>query len=170
MRMWMINPKVMCRKHLLGEHVELHMFVGHLSNVKSVKGYLKNNLLEPRSIEWRHEQLVEEMLRRGYNHNSPLDLSDALVYYPLEVQDHKINIIASLKELLSRCEECKANIDVIFNNCSEHLFRAPDQGMNENCRAVRLIHNPSGVKFDSVNFQTVSENRWHVKLQAVQML
>ena len=23
MRMWMVNPKIMCRKHLLGEHVEL---------------------------------------------------------------------------------------------------------------------------------------------------
>ena len=25
MRMWMVNPKMMCNKHLLGEHVELHL-------------------------------------------------------------------------------------------------------------------------------------------------
>lgn len=30
MRMWVVNPKILCRKHLLGEHVELHMATGHL--------------------------------------------------------------------------------------------------------------------------------------------
>jgi hypothetical protein len=30
MRMWMVPPKVMCRKHLLGEHVEIHMLAGSL--------------------------------------------------------------------------------------------------------------------------------------------
>ena len=30
MRMWMVNPGFMCNKHLLGEHVECHMLVGHL--------------------------------------------------------------------------------------------------------------------------------------------
>jgi len=28
MRMWMLNPKALCRKHLMGEHVEIHMLVG----------------------------------------------------------------------------------------------------------------------------------------------
>ena len=27
MRMWMINPKLMCDQHLLGEHGELHKFI-----------------------------------------------------------------------------------------------------------------------------------------------
>ena len=28
MRMWGVDPKQMCRQHLLGEHVELHMQAG----------------------------------------------------------------------------------------------------------------------------------------------
>ena len=27
MRMWMIDPTLLCRKHLLGEHGELHKFI-----------------------------------------------------------------------------------------------------------------------------------------------
>lgn len=44
MRMWMVPPRHMCRKHLLGEHVELHMFVGSIKNGVRVEGYLANNL------------------------------------------------------------------------------------------------------------------------------
>jgi len=29
--MWMTPPAGMCRKHLLGEHVELHMLLGQLA-------------------------------------------------------------------------------------------------------------------------------------------
>jgi len=61
MRMWMVNPKIMCRQHLLGEHVEIHMFVGTLSRGKSVKGYLEKGLLEVHNLYWRHEELVEEI-------------------------------------------------------------------------------------------------------------
>lgn len=32
MRMWMVDPKIMCRKHLLGEHLELHMLAGCINN------------------------------------------------------------------------------------------------------------------------------------------
>ena len=28
MRMWNVDVTKMCNKHLLGEHVEMHMFVG----------------------------------------------------------------------------------------------------------------------------------------------
>ena len=61
MRMWMVNPKIMCRQHLLGEHVEIHMFVGTLSRGKSVKGYLEKGLLEAHNLYWRHEEPVEEI-------------------------------------------------------------------------------------------------------------
>ena len=40
MRMWMVNPEILCRKHLLGEHVELHMLVGWIIKGKSIQGYL----------------------------------------------------------------------------------------------------------------------------------
>lgn len=61
MRMWMVNPRIMCRQHLLGEHVEIHMFIGTLNRKKSVKGYLEKGLLEIHNLYARHEILVEEM-------------------------------------------------------------------------------------------------------------
>ena len=73
MRMWMVDPRVMCRQHLLGEHVEIHMFVGAISRGKSVKGYLEKGLLEVHNMYARHEELMEEMKRRGYNHSSDID-------------------------------------------------------------------------------------------------
>ena len=36
MRMWLVPPSHMCRKHLLGEHVELHMLLGTLKKGKSI--------------------------------------------------------------------------------------------------------------------------------------
>ena len=72
MRMWMIDPKKMCDQHLLGEHVELHMLVGSIKKGISLNGYVRNGLIEPKSIIKRHEQLAKEMKRRGMNHRSPL--------------------------------------------------------------------------------------------------
>lgn len=54
----------MCRQHLLGEHVEIHMFVGAISRRQSVKGYVQKDLLEVHSLYFRHRELVEEMKRR----------------------------------------------------------------------------------------------------------
>ncbi|MFA5166234.1 MAG: pyrimidine dimer DNA glycosylase/endonuclease V [Candidatus Paceibacterota bacterium] len=76
MRIWDVNPKYLCPKHLLGEHRELHAIWTILTKNKS--GYAKH----PETLRWkgklkalfvRHELLDREMARRGYNHNSPLD-------------------------------------------------------------------------------------------------
>lgn len=57
----MINPKTMCRKHRLGEHVECHMFVGTIRRGRNVRGYLQKGLLEIHNIQKRHDELAEEM-------------------------------------------------------------------------------------------------------------
>ena len=76
MRIWDVNPARLCRQHLLGEHRELHglwniLVLGH-------RGYAAH----PETRRWigklpalraRHEQLVAEMVGRGYTHRSPLD-------------------------------------------------------------------------------------------------
>lgn len=76
MRIWDINPRCLCREHLLGEHRELHAIWTIL--VENKKGYAKH----PETLRWRgklkalylrHELLVKEMLRRGYSHHSALD-------------------------------------------------------------------------------------------------
>jgi hypothetical protein len=40
MRMWMVWPELMCRKHLLGEHVEIHMLLGALNKGHRVQGFI----------------------------------------------------------------------------------------------------------------------------------
>ena len=101
--MWDVDPNKLCRKHLLGEHVEMHMFAGTIRKGISIAGYIKNGLVNPFMITIRHDQLAEEMKKRGYNHQSDLDFSS----YGLELIP--IDIEANGKELTRRCPECKNN-------------------------------------------------------------
>lgn len=107
MRMWMTPPETMCRKHLLGEHVELHMLVGTINKGISIEGFLTKNLLEPESLYERHDALAAEMNRRGYEHKSPLR---AVRFSTLTSRQYKVKINrpASLAELHRRCLECLA--------------------------------------------------------------
>jgi hypothetical protein len=98
-RMWMVDPKVMCTQHLLGEHVECHMFVGTILKGTQLTGYLDNRLLETHNLRARHDELADEMTRRGMNHKSPL-LDFEIEPKGLVCRDK------SLKDLLSRCERC----------------------------------------------------------------
>lgn len=110
MRMWMVNPEILCRKHLLGEHVEMHMFIGHLKKKRGISGYLKNNCLEPRSIFQRHEDLVKEMLKRGYKHKSSMSEEDCsiILELPEYCQYWEINRAENEMNLLKRCLGCYA--------------------------------------------------------------
>jgi hypothetical protein len=75
MRIWDIDPKRLCRNHLLGEHAELHATWAVLT--KNRKGYSHH----PEVLRWRgklrglygrHEKLICEITCRGYAHKSPL--------------------------------------------------------------------------------------------------
>ena len=72
MRMWNVDPKYMCRQHLLGEHVEMHMFVGIIIKGTSLEGYIRGGLVEVHNIRKRHDELVAEMEKRGFKHHSPI--------------------------------------------------------------------------------------------------
>jgi hypothetical protein len=76
MRIWDIEPEKLCDRHLLAEHAELHGLWNTLTQHK--KGYENH----PETRRWRgklralfsrHRKLLEEMKRRGFNHNSPLN-------------------------------------------------------------------------------------------------
>lgn len=76
MRIWDIPTTQLCRQHLLGEHRELHAMWTILTTDK--KGYRKH----PETLRWehklaalynRHEEEVQEIEKRNYNHQSPLD-------------------------------------------------------------------------------------------------
>ena len=103
MRMWMVNPKFLCRQHLLGEHQETHSFVGCIKKGTSLKGYVKNGLIEVHNLKERHQQLAQEMLERGYNHQSPLPEFEA---YECGI----INKEENMNELRKRCPECQKRI------------------------------------------------------------
>lgn len=100
MRIWDLPPSVLCRKHLLGEHRELHSIWTVLTQNK--KGYSHH----PETIRWigklkalakRHEALVKEMQKRGYQHHSDLDMSLATGD---AIQKTFIHTIEEQKEIL----------------------------------------------------------------------
>ncbi|HJU33896.1 MAG TPA: pyrimidine dimer DNA glycosylase/endonuclease V [Nitrososphaera sp.] len=75
MRVWDIEAEILCNNHLLGEHREIHAIWKILTENK--KGYSHH----PETIRWkgklvalytRHETVIVEMLKRGFNHKSPL--------------------------------------------------------------------------------------------------
>ena len=105
MRMWLVPPKIMCDQHLLGEHFEMHMFVGTILKKKSIKGYLDNGLIEVPMLKFRHNELVEEMMLRGMKHNSPLDK------FLYKGRMGHISREKSKKELLDRCESCRKKME-----------------------------------------------------------
>ena len=98
----MVNPRIMCRQHLLGEHAEIHMFIGTINRKKSVKGYLQKGLLEVHNLFSRHNELVEEMKRRGYRHRSEIEEE-----WKTAIRAGFIDRKRNLEELVNRCSECK---------------------------------------------------------------
>ncbi len=80
MRIWDISPEKLCSKHLVAEHGELHSLWSVIINKK--KGFSKH----PETLRWkgklkalflRHEALVKEMKKRGYQHKSSLNQKQA---------------------------------------------------------------------------------------------
>jgi len=108
MRMWMVPPGRLCRRHLLGEHVELHMLAGAIGQGRSLAGYLANGLIEPAAIAARHAALVREMRARGYCHASD-DLSGLarLARHPDAVRRARVDPRAAWRDLAARCPACR---------------------------------------------------------------
>jgi Pyrimidine dimer DNA glycosylase len=107
LRIWDVEPTLLCRQHLLGEHRELHGLWNILvreEQGRETSGYANH----PETRRWegrlkalfaRHEALVAEMTRRGYRHNSPLDPTRAT---GKAVQDRFVDPIGRQYDLLRR--------------------------------------------------------------------
>lgn len=112
MRMWGINPKLLCRQHLLGEHNEIHKhrhnFVKKHSIAKRISPIVQ---IEPENMKLRHDEIVEEMINRGYNHNSSYEQPDVSYLKP-EERFAKINIATSITDLWDRCPECRKKLKI----------------------------------------------------------
>ena len=100
MRMWGVNPKLMCNQHLLGEHLEMHMFAGCITKGKKIDGYVSGKLVVIEKISQRHDELVAEMKARNMNHRSPLLLSTDRIGGVIDIKENE-------EELGRRCSECR---------------------------------------------------------------
>lgn len=86
----------------MGEHRELHAMWVVITEKK--KGYS----LHPETLRWknklramyaRHEELVNEMTKRGYNHNSPLDKRKAT---GKSIQDEYVDAPSQQRQILRK--------------------------------------------------------------------
>lgn len=102
--MWCIDPKLLCRQHLLGEHNELHKLVGSIQAGHSIDGYVEREQVDTSRIQQRHDELAAELERRGYRHDSPLSYDDAL-------EQGTVDSDANREELRQRCARCAERID-----------------------------------------------------------
>lgn len=101
MRMWNIDTTKLCRKHLLGEHVEMHMFKGSIEKGHSIEGFIKNKLVNVGQIKKRHDEITKELFRRGFNHKSPMGLfNEGTTCNVIDVDFNK-------QDLMRRCEHCR---------------------------------------------------------------
>lgn len=104
MRIWDISPKLLCRKHLLAEHRELHGLWNILTKHNGTGGYSRH----PETLRWvgkekalylRHQKLIVEFKRRNYRHNTPLEKELAT---GKEKQDFLLNTLLEQREILEK--------------------------------------------------------------------
>lgn len=114
MRVWDVETRYLCRKHLLAEHRELHGLWNILTKHGGVGGYARH----PETLRWvgkeqalflRHEALVTEFGLRGYKHATPLDETLAI---GSAVQDAFVNTPEEQMELL-RNKPCDCPLEEV---------------------------------------------------------
>jgi len=111
--MWMIPPNQLCNKHLLGEHGEIHKHRHNFVKQHNITGRIIPVVqIEPTAMKRRHDELADEMLRRGMNHKSPFEQPD-ISYLRTELRLAKVNLEISKKDLATRCTVCE---QLIKNN------------------------------------------------------
>ena len=120
MRMWQIDPVLLCRQHLLGEHREMHALAGSLRLGKSIQGYIDKKLIYVPEVNKRHDDLVIEMQRRGYNHQTPLAQAPSF--------DHKntISVTENIDDLFNRCPHCRQRITTFVEVLNNRKAKSED--------------------------------------------
>lgn len=106
--MWGIDPRLLCDDHLVGEHAEMHQEVGTLRNHEHgeaiVRGHAEQGQVDTAKIQARHDELADEIERRGMTHDSPLEYDDT---HDLG----EIDPARNREELVDRCDECRERIE-----------------------------------------------------------
>lgn len=115
MRHWLVRPELMCRQHLGGEHLECHMFLGSIHQMKPLSGYYSNGLFfGPAFLKVRHRE-IRRFIR---GHQTPLVVPKTLAgiksiiggkpfyWYP-DVIPTDEQMWLSWHTLMSRCKRCR---------------------------------------------------------------
>lgn len=105
MRMWMVNPKLLCKNHLLGEHGEIHKHRHVFIKGWSIAG--RKGQIDPSQMAARHTQLSLEMIERGMKHQSPYQQPDLSIY---DLEGFTVDVNKSVKELAKKCPKCRERI------------------------------------------------------------
>jgi len=106
-----IPAEQLCDQHLLGVHNELHQETGtikkHPYGEAVLTGHWKLGQASTDLINQRHEEVVEEMTERGFNHDSPLDFHDDIGLHTslIGVDVETMNKVS----LSARCDECEVS-------------------------------------------------------------
>ena len=106
MRIWGVDPSLMCQRHILGEHREMHALVVmiRLGTKKSqLEAHCRLGQVAIHQIVDRHELLVEEMERRGWNHKTPMGESERALLWV----EGEIDSLRNLSLLSERCPLCR---------------------------------------------------------------
>ena len=108
--MWMLNPKLLCNKHLVGEHGEIHLHRHIFVKKQSINGRIHPIVqIEPANMQARHNELAEEMIKRGMNHKSPYIQPD-IEYLPENMRNAKVNEKYNVDDLAARCPQCRIKL------------------------------------------------------------
>ena len=101
-RMWLVDPELMCKQHRLGEHKEIHDLVGFIRNghIEKVQFHASRGQVFPQHISMRHEQLEAH---DGLD--SPISVPD--VAEDLQMTEVTGRLLKhNRQELARRCDEC----------------------------------------------------------------
>lgn len=116
MRVWDLPPQLLCDRHLVAEHHEIHTIWSVLT--RGLKGWSRH----PETLRWqgrlralyaRHEADVEEMQRRGFRHRSPLD--EALAEGEAEQTECVDAPEEQMRMLRARCEKCRERLTEVVD-------------------------------------------------------
>jgi hypothetical protein len=109
--MWMINPKLLCNRHLGGEYSEIFKHRHNFVKKHNINGRIFPIVqIEPSSMLERVEELRKEAIERGLKYHAKYEMPD-ITYLSDEVRNAKVDLEISKKDLINRCPKCKKRIE-----------------------------------------------------------
>lgn len=106
MRMWMVPAELLCTKHLVGEHGEIHKHQHKFIKKHKISGRIYPIVqVEPEAMKSRHDELAMHLK----NHKSPYEQPD-LSHLPGDQRYAKADYWYNLFDLCCRCPDCRGKI------------------------------------------------------------